>query len=344
MESDEEEKRNQKKIAEQNILTEDEIIDALDMAIYRERIEKIIGRQYSYLYFVYFENIYQSKIKNKMSYPLNEYLNKENNFDDTLWMHIYKSIKFYSKDNLPIIITKYFHLKAETEFKFLYNESKKYTNNSFKFFDTYIKKMKKANNKKLNEFKSKNPNVNIFDTHKKQSFYIRSFLSKKTVLRPKLSVIKNSFLLNNNNNQEDEHSELSNKEQEIKNKKEMRVQIMKKIHQLKINTIKEVEKANILQNKQKKKYGGIKSRFLDAYNQQEKFFKIISSMSGKKIYKNNYQRQLTDIEDTYPSTTTQKKFNNSKSSSKTYLYLNSKENYSSRKNINLKLFSEEKKK
>ena len=343
MESDEEEKRNQKKIAEQNILTEDEIIDALDMAIYRERIEKIIGRQYSYLYFVYFENIYQSKIKNKMSYPLNEYLNKENNFDDTLWMHIYKSIKFYSKDNLPIIITKYFHLKAETEFKFLYNESKKYTNNSFKFFDTYIKKMKKANNKKLNEFKSKNPNVNIFDTHKKQSFYIRSFLSKKTVLRPKLSVIKNSFLLNNNNNQEDEHSELSNKEQEIKNKKEMRVQIMKKIHQLKINTIKEVEKANILQNKQKKKYGGIKSRFLDAYNQQEKFFKIISSMSGKKIYKNNYQRQLTDIEDTYPSTTTQKKFNNSKSSSKTYLYLNSKENYSSRKNINLKLFSEEKK-
>ena len=48
MESDEEEKRNQKKIAEQNILTEDEIIDALDMAIYRERIEKIIGRQYSY--------------------------------------------------------------------------------------------------------------------------------------------------------------------------------------------------------------------------------------------------------------------------------------------------------
>ena len=182
--------------------------------------------------------------------------------------------------------------------------------------------MKKANNKKLNEFKSKNPNVNIFDTHKKQSFYIRSFLSKKTVLRPKLSVIKNSFLLNNNNNQEDEHSELSNKEQEIKNKKEMRVQIMKKIHQLKINTIKEVEKANILQNKQKKKYGGIKSRFLDAYNQQEKFFKIISSMSGKKIYKNNYQRQLTDIEDTYQSTTTQKKFNNSKSSSKTYLYLN----------------------
>ena len=123
----------------------------------------------------------------------------------------------------------------------------------------------------------------------------------------------------------------------------MRVQIMKQIHQLKINTIKEVEKANILQNKQKKKYGGIKSRFLDAYNQQEKFFKIISSTNSKKIYKNNYHKQLTDIEDTYPSTTTQKKFNNSKNSSKTYLYLNTKENYSSRKNINLKLFSEEKK-
>ena len=73
-------------------------------------------------------------------------------------------------------------------------------------------------------------------------------------MRPKLSLYRNNLNFNNNNF-EDEHSELSNKEEEIKNKKERRLQIIKQIHQLKINSIKEVEKANILQNKQKKKYG-----------------------------------------------------------------------------------------
>ena len=141
MESDEEEKINQKKIQEQNILSEDEIINSLDMTIYKERIENIIGKQYSYLFFVYFENIYRSKIKNKMSLPLTEHLNKENNINVTLWMHVYKAIKFYSKENLPIIIVKYFNLKAELEFKFIYNESKKYTSSPHKFFDVYLKKM-----------------------------------------------------------------------------------------------------------------------------------------------------------------------------------------------------------
>ena len=348
MESDEEEKINQKKIEEQNILTEEEIIDTLDMSIYKERIENIIGKQYSYLYFDYFENIYHSKIKNKISFPLSEYLHKDNNTNDTYWMQVYKSLKFYSRDNLPIIISKYFNLKAETEFKFLYNESKKYTNNSYKFFDIYLKKMKKANQKKLNEFKMKNPNLDIFELQKKQNHFVRAFISKKTIIRPKLSIMKNKSSFKNNPIEED--SDLSNKEKEIKNKKEMRIQIMRKIHQLKINTIKEIEKANILQNKQKKKYGSIKSRFLDAYNQQENFFKIINSKSSRKLNKNNlYKNKLTEIEDTYPypnhSTSTKKKINNSsKNSSKTYLYLNTKENnFSSRKNLNLKLFPEESK-
>jgi len=339
MESDEEEKINQKNIEEQNILTEDEIINTIDMTLYKERIENIIGKQYSYLYFVYFENIYHSKIKNKITFPLAEHLNKEDFTNNSLWMHIYKSIKFYSRENLPIIITKYFNLKAEHEFKFLYNESKKYTNTPHKFFDVYIKKMKKANKKKLNELQAKNPNMNIFDINRKQSIFIKTFLSKKTLFRPKLSLIKNNL---NIKSQEDEHSELSNKEEEIKNKKEKRRQIIKQIHQLKINSIKEVEKANILQNKQKKKYGGIKSRYMDHYTEQEKFFQIINSNSGGKINNNNYyNRKISDFDITNHSS--KKMINNSKNSSKTFLYLNtnSKNTYKNiRRNFNL---TEEKK-
>ena len=338
MESDEEEKINQKKIQEQNILSEDEIINSLDMTIYKERIENIIGKQYSYLFFVYFENIYRSKIKNKMSLPLTEHLNKENNINVTLWMHVYRAIKFYSKENLPIIIVKYFNLKAELEFKFIYNESKKYTSSPHKFFDVYLKKMKKANQKKISELKSKNQNndvFNAFNTFKKQSIFIRTFLSKKTIIRPKFSSIKNQYNLLP---KDDEHSESTNKEEEIKNKKETRLQIIRQIHQMKINSIKEVEKANMLQNKQKKKYGGIKSRFLDAYNEQGKFFKIINSRSSRKINISDlYKNKLTDFEGANLSSKRLKNY--SKSSSKTALYLNTKENFSSRKNLNL-FFSE----
>ena len=338
MESDEEEKINQKKIQEQNILSEDEIINSLDMTIYKERIENIIGKQYSYLFFVYFENIYRSKIKNKMSLPLTEHLNKENNINVTLWMHVYRAIKFYSKENLPIIIVKYFNLKAELEFKFIYNESKKYTSSPHKFFDVYLKKMKKANQKKISELKSKNQNndvFNAFNTFKKQSIFMRTFLSKKTIIRPKFSSLKNQYNLLP---KDDEHSESTNKEEEIKNKKETRLQIIRQIHQLKINSIKEVEKANMLQNKQKKKYGGIKSRFLDAYNEQGKFFKIINSRSSRKINISDlYKNKLTDFEGANLSSKRLKNY--SKSSSKTALYLNTKENYSSRKNLNL-FFSE----
>jgi hypothetical protein len=203
--------------------------------------------------------------------------------------------------------------------------------------------MKKANTKKLNELKSKNPNMNlnIFDINKKQSIFIKTFLSKKTLFKPRISLLRNHL---NAYNQEEEHSELSNKEEEIKNKKEKRKQIIKQIHQLKINSIKEVEKANILQNKQKKKYGGIKSRYMDHYNEQEKFFKIINSNSSRKItYNNYYNSKISDFEMTNYST--KRMINNSKSSSKTYLYLNTNSNtkdayYNFKRNLN---FTEEKK-
>ena len=336
MERDEEEKINQKKIEEQNILSEDEIINSLDMTTYQERIENIIGKQYSSLFFVYFENIYHSKIKNKISLALTEHLNKDNNMNITLWMHIYKAIKFYSKENLPIIIIKYFNLKAEHEFKFIYNESKKYTSSPHKFLDVYLRKMKKANQKKLTELKSSNHNMevfNLYNTNKRQSTFLRTFLSKKTIMRPiRAPQVKNEYSMMP---KEEEHSEASNKEIEIKNKKERRLQIIKQIHQLKINSIKEVEKANMLQNKQKKKYGGIKSRFLDAYNEQGRFLRIINSKSTRKLaHKNLYKNKLTDFEGVNLST---KRINNySKISSKTALYLNTKENnYSSKKNLKL---------
>ena len=181
MENDDEEEIDETKVRNEDVLSEEEILNTLDMTSYRERIENILGRQYSYLFFVYFDNIYLSKIRSKISASLNEHLNSSNT-EDSVWMKIFKSIKFYSKENVPILITKYFNLKAEVEFKFIYNESKKYTNYPNKFIDVYIKKMKKINSKKLKEFKSKNVGIDIFGLHSKKTNLIRSFLSKKTIL------------------------------------------------------------------------------------------------------------------------------------------------------------------
>jgi hypothetical protein len=155
-------------------------------------------------------------------------------------------------------------------------------------------------------------------------------------MRPKLSLYRNNLNFNNNNF-EDEHSELSNKEEEIKNKKERRLQIIKQIHQLKINSIKEVEKANILQNKQKKKYGGIKSRFLNIFIEQEKFFKIINHNLSRKITYNNINYNYQKTEFDRINNSSKRIFNNSKSSNKNLLYLYTKENYTSRKNLKFDL-------
>ena len=99
-----EEEINEGKIKNKDILSEEEILNTINMTPYKDRIENIIGRQYSYLFFDYFERLYRSKIKNKISEPLTEILNKSNNNGDSLWMNIYKTILFYSKENLPIII------------------------------------------------------------------------------------------------------------------------------------------------------------------------------------------------------------------------------------------------
>ena len=159
---DDDEEIDEQKVKNKDVLSEEEIIDTIDMTPYEQRIENIIGRQYSRLFFDFFENIYRSKIKNKISSPLTDVLIKTNKRDDTLWMRVYKSIKFYSKENLPILIIKYFQLKAEYEFKYIYNISKKYTHFPNKFIDIYIKKMQKKHQNKLNELKEKNLNKNLF--------------------------------------------------------------------------------------------------------------------------------------------------------------------------------------
>lgn len=333
---DDDEEINEKKIRNEDILSEEELINTLDMTAYRERIDNIIGRNYSFYYFEFFDNIYHLKIKNKISAPLTDFLKKANKKEDTFWMRIFKSIKLYSKDNLPVLIIKYFYSKAEVEFKFIFNESKKYTNNPYKFIDIYIKKMKKFNTKKLKELNENKLSTNIFSIQPKRSLFYRTFLSKKTLPYMKKSQLKNTFLINN----DEDYSDSSTKEEEIKNKKQMRTQIMKQIHQLKMNTIKEVERANNIQNKQKKKYGKIKSRFLDVFTKQQKYTNILNSKSNNKlnynIYRNFNFHKSKEEDDNFPSSQRIKNsINNSKLS-----YLYSKDfNYSKK---NSKFLSDDK--
>ena len=305
--NDDEEEITERMIKNEDFLTEDEILKTIDMNPYKNRIENIIGKNYSYLFFDYVDNIYHSKIKNKISLPLNNFLIEPNN-NDTFWMHIYKSIKFYSKENLPIFIIKYFYLKAEIEYKFIFNESKKYTNYSNKFIDIYLEKMKKANLKKINELKSKNTGIkDIFDINSKKHLYnLRNFLSKKNVLRTKLSTKKNLLFITND---EENFNKSENEEETIKKKKHKRTEIMKQIRLLKIKAIKEFEKASNIQIKQKKKYGGIKSRLLDAFNNQQNINKIINYKLSLKLRcnKTNYNNYKINEEESELFQNSQKK-------------------------------------
>ena len=116
---DSDEEITEKNVRNQDVLSEEEILNTLSMNSYKERVNNILGKEYSYLFFDYFENIYYSKIRDKISAPLTNYLSKLNNKEDSFWMKIYKSIKFNSKENVPILVAKYFLLKADIEFKFI---------------------------------------------------------------------------------------------------------------------------------------------------------------------------------------------------------------------------------
>ena len=308
---DSDEEITEKNVKNKDVLSEEEILNTLNMNSYKERINNILGKEYSYLFFDYIENIYHSKIRNKISAPLTNFLNKLNNKEDSLWMKIYKSIKFYSNENVPILVTKYFILKAAIEFKFIYSESKKYTNHPFKFINAYIKKMKRIHYKKLKELKNNSLNEEF---QKMRLNHRRTFLSKKSLLIPRLK--QSHKLLSFENDNEEKNSNSSRNEEVIKNKKQIRAKIMKQIHQMKINSIREVEIANKLQNKQKKKYGGIQSRFFDIYKNQDRVLQILNSKSIHKMFNNNLYNSKNSINT----------INNSKLS-----YLYSKENIYSKK-------------
>ena len=286
---DDTEEINEKKIKNKDILSEEELLNSIDMTPYSKRIENIIGRQYSNVFFNYFESIYKSKIKNKISAPLSDFLNIANNSGHSLWMHVYKTIKFYSKDNLPILISKYFCSKAEYEFKFIFNESKKYTKNPNKFINIYIIKMKKINNKKLTESKAKNIRLDIFDPSSRRTNFIRSFLPKKTILRTRIT----NGRLTKKFDEVKANSIVT--EEEIKNKKIRRIEIMRQVHQIKMNAIKEIEKYNVLQRKQRKKYGAIKSRFLDVFKKQQLMAKIINFKSSRTANKNLFKNSSLNL-------------------------------------------------
>ena len=320
MENEDEEEIDEAKVKNEDVLSEEEILKTIDMTSYRERIENIIGRQYSYLFFEYFDNIYHSKIRNKISESLNEHLNLSN-IEDSVWMKIFKSIKFDSKENVPILISKYFNLKAEMEFKFIYNESKKYTNYPSKFIDIYIKKMKKINYKKFKELNPNNSNKDIFGSQSKR-FHLKSFFVKKSIIRSRIKQSHNQMQTN-----EEEHSDSSAKEDDIKKKKKLRTQI--------IQSIKEAEKANTTQNKQKKKYGGITSRFLDVFHYHQKLLRIANFKSyhktNNKLYNSyNFNKYLDENEFLYTSQRQQTSLSNSNVN-----YLNSKEKIYSRNNSNI---------
>ena len=150
-EEEEQELILEKAINSNNILSEEEKLDCIDMTSYKERINNILGTKYSHYFFQCFDFVYNKKEVYKITSILSEFLNKANRKGDSSWMIVYKSIKLYSSKNLPIIVNKYLNQRAEVEYKYILNEAKKYTPHTSKFIEEYIRKMKNFNRKKMQE-------------------------------------------------------------------------------------------------------------------------------------------------------------------------------------------------
>ena len=261
-EEEEQELIPEKDIKSNNILSEEEKLDCIDMTSYKERINNILGTKYSHYFFQCFDFVYKKKEVYKITSILSDFLTKANRKGDSSWMIVYKSIKLYSSKNLPIIVNKYLHQKAEVEYKYILNESKKYTPHSSKFIEVYIRKMKNFNKKKMQE-SNKIYNEDIFE--EKSKIRLKTFLSKKTIINRnffKMQSLKKLGKIFSKNDVNDD----ALREKEIKEKQMRHKEIKKQIHRLRINSMKEIEKSNNLQTKQKKKYGNIKSRYLDIFN------------------------------------------------------------------------------
>ena len=271
-----------------NMLSEDEKLDCIDMTPYKERINNILGTKYSYYFFQCFDFVYNKKEVYKITSILSEFLTKANRKGDSPWMIIYKSIKLYSGKNLPIFVNKYLHQRAEVECKYILSESKKHTPHTSKFIAVYLRKMKNFNRKKMEEC-HKVYSEDYFEVKSKNRF--KNFMARKTILNVNFMKMQSIKKPGKNLNQNDVNYD-SLREKEIKEKQLRHKEIMIQIHRLRINSMKEVEKSNNLQTKQKKKYGNIKSRYLDIFsntNNKDKSscIKIINNNAN-----NNHSRRL----------------------------------------------------
>ena len=264
-ENDEEDSIPEKVLNSNNILSEDEKLDCIDMTPYKERINNILGTKYSYYFFQCFDFVYNKREVHKITTILSEYLTKANRKGDSSWMVVYKSVKLYSSKNLPLIVNKYIHQKAEVECKYILSEAKKHTTHTSKFIEVYLRKMKNFNKKKMQELnKEYDEDEEIFEMKSKTRF--KNFVSRKTILNSSILKAQTKKLAKSINKNDDDDIDDSLREKKIKEKQMRHQEIMKQIHRLRIKTMKEVEKSNNIQTKQKRKYGGIKSRYLDVFN------------------------------------------------------------------------------
>lgn len=246
------------------------------MSDYKERIDRIVGRKYSNLFFYYFIDIYHCKIISKISDPLNDYLHKYENKGESLWMKIYKSIITYSKDHVPLLISKYFYYVADKEYKYIYMQSKKYTQYPNDFIDLYLEKMEKYHEKKLRENQLAHNHHNM--NRHSNIINLRSFFAKRSLRSKKFSLRD----LGKESKRTNENSDSSGKDELIKSKKRIKTEIQLQIHQLKLDSIREIQEMNKFQNKQRKKYGNIKSRFMEIYKEQKDFYNYLNTESMEK--------------------------------------------------------------
>lgn len=245
------EENEQKKRKNSNYALEEEKRIWINMSTFRDRINNILGTKFLDYYFQCFICVMNKKEIKKITSSLSKDLLEDNDIRDS-WKIIYKLIFIrFVNNKIPSLVDKYLHRKAEIEYKFIHNESKKYTNHESKFVDIYIKKMKYYHNKKLRLLYSNN----TINTEK-------LFITKNQFLFPKRIIKKKSKKVKKDNDD-------SITEKEIKKSKLMKLKIEKQIHQLKLKSMEEVEKSNDIHTKVKKKYMGIKSRYMNFFSSRQ---------------------------------------------------------------------------
>lgn len=273
---------------EEKMITPYERLNELDFVPYSKRLVNIIGGKYSNYFFTYFENFYYLKQQRKPPERLSTDIEEKPRIS---WMTIYKEIQIITSNGLPLVIVKLLKLRAKEEIHFIKKESRKFTGDEKLFVRIYLKKMRKIdkNLKIENNIKDEFEEENVFDRYK---YYTQSFLRKSTFLMSMRGGSSNNLNLrkkikkskiNNNDNSDEE-------EEETKKNKINRHKMMKKVRQLRIDTLVNIESLNELKLKEKqKKYKTIKSRYLDVFKndsrskQKSRFYDSTDITSNKEI-------------------------------------------------------------